>query len=234
MGRLLRRVPLDFDWPQDKVWEGFLMPDDLRLDDCPDCMGTGATPARQWLNKVASYISIIAGDHNDEERGLPMHPYLTSAPWGAPVDRPGTEFTDFARALAPEAVFGARGVHVDHYRVTQALLEAARLSDRWGWCPRCEGSALIEAWPGQQEKAEAWEPTEPPSGEGWQMWEDTSEGSPISPVFDTPEKLALWLANSTRSAFASYRLTYDQWLEFIKQPAGSPLMTQVAPGVTFI
>lgn len=28
---------------------------------------------------------------------------------------------------------------------------------------------------------------------GWQMWEETSERSPISPVCDSPEELARWL-----------------------------------------
>lgn len=30
--------------------------------------------------------------------------------------------------------------------------------------------------------------TSPPKGEGWQLWQTVSDG-PISPVFDTPEKL---------------------------------------------
>jgi len=37
---------------------------------------------------------------------------------------------------------------------------------------------------------------EPPEGVGWQMWEDTSEGSPISPVFKTAEELAQWLEDN--------------------------------------
>lgn len=30
---------------------------------------------------------------------------------------------------------------------------------------------------------------DPPAGDGWQLWETVSEGSPISPVFPTPEGL---------------------------------------------
>ncbi len=35
----------------------------------------------------------------------------------------------------------------------------------------------------------------PPNGEGWQLWETVSEGSPISPVFETGEQLAQFLVD---------------------------------------
>ena len=56
-----------------------------------------------------------------------------------------------------------------------------------------------------------------PEGDGWQMWEDCTEGSPISPVFKTPEELAQWLADNKASAFGSMTATYEQWLATIKK-----------------
>ena len=50
----------------------------------------------------------------------------------------------------------------------------------------------------------------------WQMYETTSEGTPISPVMETPELLARWLADNKASAFASDTATYDQWLNMIR------------------
>ncbi len=44
------------------------------------------------------------------------------------------------------------------------------------------------------------------------MYEDTSEGTPISPAFATPEELARWLAENGASAFASMTADYDHWL----------------------
>jgi hypothetical protein len=44
------------------------------------------------------------------------------------------------------------------------------------------------------------------------MYEDTSEGTPISPAFETPEELARWLADNGASAFADHTATYEQWL----------------------
>ena len=57
----------------------------------------------------------------------------------------------------------------------------------------------------------------PPKGDGWQMWETTTEGSPISPVFSTPEELAHWLANNKASACGSQTASYESWLAMIKK-----------------
>lgn len=50
----------------------------------------------------------------------------------------------------------------------------------------------------------------------WQMYETTSEGTPISPVMPTPEALARWLDENKASAFADFTATYDQWLAMIE------------------
>ena len=44
------------------------------------------------------------------------------------------------------------------------------------------------------------------------MYEDTSEGTPISPAFATPEELAQWLVDNKTSAFADSTASYDGWL----------------------
>ncbi|WP_333571290.1 hypothetical protein [Sphingomonas sp.] len=44
------------------------------------------------------------------------------------------------------------------------------------------------------------------------MYEDTSEGTPISPAFETPEELARWLADNNASAFAGDGASYEHWL----------------------
>ena len=40
MGREIKRVPLDFDWPLNKTWEGFLNP---HYKQCRWCLGEGET-----------------------------------------------------------------------------------------------------------------------------------------------------------------------------------------------
>lgn len=46
----------------------------------------------------------------------------------------------------------------------------------------------------------------------YMMYEDTSEGTPISPAFATPEELARWLTDNRASAFGSSTASYEAWL----------------------
>ncbi len=48
------------------------------------------------------------------------------------------------------------------------------------------------------------------------MYEECSEGTPISPAFETPEELARWLADNGASSFGSSTATYEQWLRVCK------------------
>ena len=49
------------------------------------------------------------------------------------------------------------------------------------------------------------------------MYEDTTEGTPISPAFKTPEELARWLADTGASAFGDSTASYEDWLHTIKR-----------------
>jgi len=94
-----------------------------------------------------------------------------------------------------------------------ARLKRYRVSYR---CPTCRGRGYV-ANRSVSAKIARWRETEPPAGEGWQLWETVSEGSPVSPVFPTPEALATWLAtwyalNHDVTAWMSR----DKWLRFIE------------------
>jgi hypothetical protein len=43
---------------------------------------------------------------------------------------------------------------------------------------------------------------EPPTGDCWQLWEDVTEGSPVSPVFDTSSQLIEWMEQNGYSDWA--------------------------------
>lgn len=60
-------------------------------------------------------------------------------------------------------------------------------------CRKCWSDG--ELWPSKEAKElyENWEEVEPPAGEGYQMWETVSEGSPVSPVFASKETFVAWL-----------------------------------------
>ncbi len=58
------------------------------------------------------------------------------------------------------------------------------------------------------------------------MYEDTSEGTPISPAFETPEELAHWLADTGASAFGGMTATYEQWLATCKAGRSAGMVMQ--------
>lgn len=215
MGREVRRVPLDFDWPLKKTWGGFLTPDALLESPCTDCR-RGYTWAREWIENLANRIDMLASDIGDQDRGRPMHPWLARDPYPATTDYRYDEQGN--RTASPEVMRPSRDIleliegltgddesrllsplRGSSYGIQKKLIEAAGLDpNTWGVCQSCQGYGTVEKYPGQRAEAEAWEPTDPPRGEGWQLWETVSEGSPISPVFATDEGLAAWMSDPDR------------------------------------
>jgi hypothetical protein len=64
-----------------------------------------------------------------------------------------------------------------------------------------------------------------------QLFETTSEGSPISPVFATLEALAAWAADHA-TTFADYHATREEWLRMLSP--GGVVTTEIAPGIVAI
>ena len=110
LNRKLKRVPLDFDWPLNKVWYGY------RINLCED-------------------------DHCDDCK-------------------------KFAQIMGYKESFG------------------------------CPDFPLFN----------------PPIGKGFQCWETTSEGSPISPVFKSLDELSIWLSKNTDSHITK-NMTKENWVD---------------------
>lgn len=53
------------------------------------------------------------------------------------------------------------------------------------------------------------------------MYEDTSEGTPISPAFATTEELAWWLTENNASWFADKGASFESWMTIIDDSANS-------------
>lgn len=68
------------------------------------------------------------------------------------------------------------------------------------WCGAPDKANYMPDWPDDQRTH-------------LMMYEDTSEGTPISPAFATPEELARWLTDNKASWFGGMPATYEQWLE---------------------
>lgn len=252
MGREIRRVPLDFDWPLRKPWSGFVLPDELREADCQTCDGDGYTPearavantfyphqiggpnaeALAWRDKIgqAEVDNLIA--QGRLQTLVPREPTADNPRTWERVALPRTA----AEVNAENHQFNLNG----HDGVNRFILVAFRCEVLGipTHCVTCEGHGTVETYPGQRAAAEEWGPTEPPTGDGWQVWETTSEGSPISPVFPDRESLILWLMSPDYNFGTSRPLTRKQ-AEHLADSAWAPTLVVTAatgpiPGEQYI
>lgn len=280
MGRELKRVALDFKWPQDKVWKGYQNPHYVDCHTCETCNGDGLSGwakhfVDQWWGR---------GPFRAEEIGLkslePSHPeimrfarrqvdrspefygtgeaavlreavrltahynkcrknFLTQAEIDLVLEDEGFELS-FFRVLNEDGSVSERTGPLDPDFVTATLISGSGIDVCYGpllramekekgsscACETCDGATVWWTSEEAREASESWEASEPPEGEGWQLWETVSEGSPVSPVFATAEKLADWLAGPTSSEADSVNrgTSRDQWLAFLRGPGWAPSM----------
>ena len=88
-----------------------------------------------------------------------------------------------------------------------------------GFLEKANAEGLQEAidWYGQAPDQNDYMPDWPASERTHlMMYEDTSEGTPISPAFATPEELARWLADTGASSLGSNTASYEGWLRVAK------------------
>ena len=282
MGRELKRVPFDFDWPIDKVWKGFVNPLHTAVQ-CAHCEGSGSSPtARHLKDQWYGYANFrpedrgsvpFAADHPtiaalaernsrpDVSRRWPgcsaineahrladmfnkqwMH-HLNDADVAALIkaDRlrdlthdfvPGTGWKSNGPVRTPSAAevnaWSLRGMahgSINQWTVVNAECDRLGVDSQ---CSHCDGHG--EVWPSDQDRIayEEWQSVEPPVGEGYQVWETVSEGSPISPVFSTPEALARHMAGTRWGGDKG--TPYETWLKFILGPGWAPSLV-VSGGV---
>lgn len=254
MSREIRRVPLNFDWPTGKVWNGYLMPNHLQPDQCPACDGAGWSPHAKnlqdlWYGNIpfdptsngsTPYTPDTPAVRRFAERQIERTPdyYGTGEPAiRREAQRVADLFNsmwchhlneaDVAALLAADRLYCLTHTCTREngwQRITPPVTPTPQQVNEWSmsgfghdssncWaaikarcgregvdylCGTCGGEPQV--WRDDAHKAayEAWTRTDPPTGEGWQLWETVSEGSPISPVFPTGDLLARWIADPDR------------------------------------
>jgi len=209
MSRTLKRVPLDFNWPRGKVWIGYWHPYDSMK--CPACDGSGYNPATKKLKE-----DWYTHSRTDGKEGWEYS--LTQDE----VDRlvKGRRLRDLTRddyyPTADEVNQWARTNFMGHDGINQMLcveVRAKRLGV-FGKCELCKGEG--DLWFSDEIKklSEEHESREPPEGEGYQLWETCSEGSPVSPVFKTLDELCEWCSDGA-TTFGSFKATKEKWREML-------------------
>lgn len=98
-------------------------------------------------------------------------------------------------------------------------------------CPaECHDGSVPDA--DLEARIEAWKPTEPPSGDGWQLWQTVSEGGPVSPVFPTPEELARWIVSPGEEWGREPQMEYEAALRWVTGPGWAPSFVGGPAGLT--
>lgn len=220
MGREIKRVPLDFAWPLHMRWKGYMNP--YAYQQCDACDGTGYNPETKRIAdnyyQGERWCNAITQDEVDalieRDRLMDFTHERVDGKWVAkenPIVTPEMVNRWNSDANYRRSIGGFLG----HDAVNRWILietRAKRLGV-WGHCPACDGSGEIWFSDKIRELSEAWyenERYDPPTGEGWQVWEDTTEGSPISPVFATSQETIDWLVNEGYSREAARSFVEDQ------------------------
>jgi hypothetical protein len=273
VGREIRRVPVDFDWPRGETWHGYLMPEHLGQEPCPDCTNGysrhatnlfnrwyGRTPFRPEDNGSTPFQASHPGIRAKAERNVAEAPHyygtgesaiqreasrlaaLYNGAWSHHLNAADVaalleadRLYDFTHQIipgkgwqrreplvipTPEEVNNWSIQWIGHDSINASVVVRARceLEGFPAVCGTCNGSGGI--WRDAEHKAahEAWERTDPPTGDGWQLWETVSEGSPISPVFPTADGLTEWMTTEDAKWGAAGPWSREQAAAFVNGP----------------
>jgi hypothetical protein len=146
-----------------------------------------------------------------EEREMGREVRRVPANWEHPKNAQGHYIPLFGRSFVED--------HSEWMTTKANWIKGLRSDFEGGWTPRIgdELTMSLEDWNGKEPVESDYMPDWPESERThFQMYEDTTEGTPISPVMATPEELAHWLADNNASAFGDMTATYKQWLATIR------------------
>lgn len=253
MGREVKRVPLDFSWPLRQVWDGYTTPEKYQFPLCEACRygesySTGLTPEayavahtfyphmiqHNWAPGAKEYAERLAWHDKLGQREVDylvakgrLRVYRKCEPTD---DNPRNwEWVSVPRTAA-EVNAAERAGHL-HDSINRMFLVEFRCGQLGipEMCEVCGGHANI-ATPAQRAEAQAYEGYEPPEGEGWQLWENVTEGSPVSPVFAAAEELATWMVNRPDDDFDGAS-SFEVAMKFIKAGWAPSLIVSAGTGV---
>lgn len=159
---MVRRVPLDFDWPLRKIWDGFLKPKEDECSVCADQHHFLHTPVGQDIydalhrncDLTQEEADFIWNDQSWKSVGLPE--MFSEKPTAAQLNHAQNTGFLFDRPLDEVAI------------ITLVERRCEAMGESF-WCQACNGTGNASGI------EDEWEPQEPPTGEGWQAWEDVSE-----------------------------------------------------------
>jgi hypothetical protein len=227
---------MDFDYPLKQVWKGYVNP--YSSITCRSCGGSGQNEATRQIDKEwyaldnRDDVNLPNGRHYNNN----AHCYhLTQLEVDALIT--GDRLYSLKKQLGKNPTVA----EVNHWARTDTMghdginkwicVEArAKAAGVYGYCPCCEGKGYFWANEEIAQKAEEWKKENPPVGDGYQLWETTTEGSPQSPVFTTLKELAIW-CEINATIFADIKVSADDWERMLHEDT---VHAEIVPGVIAI
>ena len=249
MGRILKRVPLDFKWTLNQKWKGYLNP--YRSYKCEACDGGGYNEETkkihdEWYNfdnavyrtnpyRPNSRYNINAHSNNITEseiealvRGGRLSDLMDFwyhfndeknvwEKYDRNLPREERQWVECEQPTfpTPEEVNKWNMTGMGHDAINASICVRVRATEKgvYGMCECCGGDGEIWFSDEIEKLAENWVGYEPPMGEGYQMWENTSEGSPQSPVFETLDELCEWCSENASIFGTSQFVSKEEWMK---------------------
>lgn len=202
--KTVRRVPLDFRWPLGEPWHGYINPWPGPVP-CVTCDGLGYNHATLML-------------------------YETFDAWAPKITKKEIEalfkckFTPKDVERLKKGTLRGKDAPILRFALTEIR---SRRKNLWSGCEICDGSgevpnpnpAVAALYEGVN-LYETWEPVDPPTGEGWQLWEE--DGVPLSPVFTTAAALAKWCRDAFVADSDMLEEGWVQWILSVKDSQQNP------------
>ena len=238
MGREVKRVPLDFDWPINKIWKDYLSPHEW--NECVHCDGSGHNAKTRTLEqawyprqhptpddlalRAIFEVNADFGRHlaQDECDNLVDNHRLYDLACEWKKESPDDDHPRWIRrknedgtGFYPSATLVNIWAHntMGHDTINQWICVEFRAKKLgfWRHCTVCNGTGEWWASPEHERLAKDWEKVEPPTGPGYQLWENVSEGSPISKVFPDRESFITYLIDEGHSRDAAENFLDSGW-----------------------
>ena len=214
MGRQLRRVAVDFDWPLKKIWPGFENPYYKYCKKCLPCEGSGLNPQTKKISEDWYTHSRKDGRQGwsksltlDEVEALVKKGRLSNVRVGITIKE-------------IHSLINSKGYFHDSINQWICVKVRAKRLGVYGQCEYCNGNG--EKWdhPLLAYICDNFQEIHPPTGDAYQIWETVSDGSPVSPAFDSPEDLARWMVENDTSITSD--TTFGGWMKFILGEGWAP------------
>ena len=280
MSLTLKRVPLDFDWPLRKIWQGY----ENTLDDggvrCTLCNGDGMTPECRFLHEtyyrhnindtgffgafIGTNMVAVPDAAELKHMGWPDRiiqniewarkaGFTSLTHWSDKLDEEDIRLLAKAKRLDEVHIF-RRGKWIKPKSASQitpddinrfiGMYKGSISGFEWAGtkrrlrkmgakhaCGACKGKGHVYHDIAKKKAYDRWKRTEPPKGPGFQLWETVTDGSPISPVFESGLELATWAEEHPKDCNESH--TLQVWLKMIMTDsvdAGSMFVSVVKGG----